>query len=98
MVGFSGILKYWLVRRSLDDKRQITRWKRVVSRFKGRLIKMIIDVNGKFDDYSLSPKIRQLSLHWGYELVESNLFFVYIKMSYYWQNELLMALLLQRKS
>ena len=95
MVGFSGILKYWLVRRSLDDKRQITRWKGVVSRFKGRLIKMIKDVNGKFDDYSLSPKIRQLLLHWGYELVESNLFFVYIKMSYYWLNG---QALLQRES
>ena len=86
MVGFSGILRYWLGRRSLDDKREITRWKAIVSRFKGRLIKMIIDVNGKFDDYSLSPKIRQLLSHWGYELVESDLFFVHIKMSYYWLN------------
>ena len=37
---------------------------------------MIIDVNGIFDGYSLSPKIRQLLLHWGYELVESDLFFL----------------------
>ena len=33
-------------------------------------------------DYSISPKIRQILLHWGYELVES-VFFVHIKMSYY---------------
>ena len=25
-------------------------------------------------------------LHWGYELVESDLSFVYVKMSYYWFN------------
>ena len=34
---------------------------------------MIKDINKKFDDYSISPKIRQILLHWGYELVESNL-------------------------
>ena len=27
----------------------------------------------KFDDYSISPKIRQILLHWGYELVESDI-------------------------
>ena len=34
---------------------------------------MIRDVNGRFDDYSISPKIRQIVLHWGYELVENYL-------------------------
>ena len=33
---------------------------------------MIKDADSKFDDYSISPKIRQILLHWGYELVESN--------------------------
>ena len=75
MVGFSGILRYWLGRRSLDDKRQIARWKGIVSGFKGKLIKMIVDGNGRFDDYCLSPKIRQLLLYWDYELVESDLLF-----------------------
>ena len=42
-------------------------------KLKGKLIKMINDVNGKFDDYSISPKIRQILLHWGYELTESDL-------------------------
>ena len=36
-------------------------------------MKMIKDVNGRFDDYSISPKIRQVFLQWGYELVESKL-------------------------
>ena len=34
---------------------------------------MIKDVNGKFDDYYISPKIRQILLDWGYELVEKEL-------------------------
>ena len=25
---------------------------------------------GKFDDYSILPKIRQILLHWGYEMTE----------------------------
>ena len=55
---------------------------------------MIKDVNGRFDGYSISPKIEQILLHWGYELVESDLswlfsslkIFVHIKMNYYWLN------------
>ena len=34
---------------------------------------MVKDVNGRFDDYSISPKIKQILLHWGYELVECDL-------------------------
>ena len=34
---------------------------------------MIKDVGCKFDDYSISPKIRQVSLYWGYEFTESDL-------------------------
>ena len=37
------------------------------------MIKMIKDANGEFDDYSISPEIRQILLHWGYELTESDL-------------------------
>ena len=67
--------RYWLGRRSVDDKRQINRWKGIAIRFKGKLVKMIKDANdGRFDDYSISPKIRQILLHWGYELTESDLF------------------------
>ena len=33
------------------------------NRFKGRLMKMIKDVNGRFDDYFILPKLRQISLH-----------------------------------
>ena len=32
------------------------------------------DVRGKFDNYSVSPRIRQALLHWGYELTEKGFF------------------------
>ena len=41
--------------------------------FKGKLVKIIKCANGRFDDYSISLKIRQILLHWGYELVENDL-------------------------
>ena len=28
--------------------------------------------NAKYNDYFISPKIRQILLHWGYELVETD--------------------------
>ena len=59
--------RYWLGRRSKDDKSQINRWKKIVSRFRSKLVQMIRDVDSKFDYYSISPKIRQILLHWGYE-------------------------------
>ena len=30
---------------------------KIVSRFRGKLVKMIKDAGSKFDDYSISPKI-----------------------------------------
>ena len=51
----------------------------------------IIKNNGrKFDDYLVSPEVRQILLHWGYELTKKY-FFVgltnyCIKMNYYWLN------------
>ena len=70
---FQWYFRYWLGRRSKDDERQIKRWKGIVSRFKGKLIEMIKGVDGKLDDYSISPKTRQILLHWGYELTKSDL-------------------------
>ena len=63
-----------LSRRSENDERQINRWKGIVSRFRGKLVKMIKDASSEFDDYSISPKIRQILLHWGYELTDKDFF------------------------
>ena len=46
-----------------------------MSRFKGKLVKMIKDAGGKFDDFSISPKIRQILLHCDYELTRKRSFY-----------------------
>ena len=45
-----------------------------MSRFRGKLVKMIKNSGSKYDGYSISPKIRQILLHWGYELTEKDYF------------------------
>ena len=47
------------------------------SRFKGKLIEMVIDSNGNFNDYSISPKIKQILLHWDDELTKKDFFLMY---------------------
>ena len=42
---FHWYFRYWLGRRSVDNKSQIDRWKNIVTRFKGKLVKMIKDAN-----------------------------------------------------
>ena len=61
---FQLYFRYWKGRTSEDDEREINRWKRIVSRFKGILFRLI----NKGKD---SLKIRKLLLHWGYELEKS---------------------------
>ena len=56
--------RYLLGRRSQDDERKINRWKGIVNRFRGKLVNMIKDAGSKNDHYSISPKIRQILLHW----------------------------------
>ena len=43
-----------------DGERRINRRKKIVSRFRGKLVQMIKDDGSKFDYYSISPKIRQI--------------------------------------
>ena len=70
---FQWYFSYWLVRRLGDDERQVNRWKKNVSRFRGKLVKMIRDVGSILDYYSISPRIRQILLHWCYELTEKDI-------------------------
>ena len=56
--SFQWYFRYCLGKTSLDDERQINRWKKIVSRFTGKLVKKIKDANDKINDYSISRKIR----------------------------------------
>ena len=51
---------------------------------------MIKDTGNKYNDYSISPKIREILLHWGYNLTEKKKFYwldkLMYRMSYYWFN------------
>ena len=44
-------------------KEKLIDGKKLVSRFKGKLVKMIKNAGSKYDDYSISSKIRQILLH-----------------------------------
>ena len=72
MAGFSSILGIGQVedRKMMKDK--LIDGKNC--RFRDKLVRMIKDAGSKFDDYSISPKIRQILLHWGYELTEKDFF------------------------
>ena len=45
-----------------------------MTKFRDKLVKMIKDAGIKYNDYSISPKIRQILLHWSYELTGKDLF------------------------
>ena len=62
-------------KRSPDDERQIDRWKKTAgpnSRFRRALINMILKKNSSYDDFTISPKIRQTLQHWGYVLTKKD--------------------------
>ena len=64
MVGFSGILGIDQAEDQKMIKNKLIDGKKIVSRFRGKLVKMIRNAGSKYD-YSVSPKIRQILLHWG---------------------------------
>ena len=64
MVGFSGILGTGQVEDQKMKKDKLIDGNKIVSRFRGKLVKMIRNADSKYDDYSISPKIRQILLHW----------------------------------
>mmetsp|Transcript_17943 Transcript_17943/g.22885 ORF Transcript_17943/g.22885 Transcript_17943/m.22885 type:complete len:279 (+) Transcript_17943:319-1155(+) len=70
---FQWYCRFFQGRRSTDDARQIGRAQRVfgpTGRFRTQLMNKVMNANANFDDYSISPVIRQSLQHWGYELTE----------------------------
>jgi hypothetical protein len=63
-------------KRGVDDEYQIKRWQGVAGkngRFRRNLINQIKKTNAKYNDFSISPAIRQTLLHWSYELTKKDL-------------------------
>ncbi len=55
---------------------KLTGWKKTAgpnSRFRRALINLINKKNTTFDDYTVSPKIRQVLQHWGCVLTQKDL-------------------------
>jgi hypothetical protein len=73
---FQWYCRYYMGRRTNDDERQIKRWQSLAGpngRFRRRLMNEIIKKKTNYNDYSISPVIRQVLLHWGYELTSKDL-------------------------
>jgi len=70
---FHWYCDFYSGKRGPDDERQINRWLRTAgpkSRFRRMLINLIKKKNTKYNDFSISPKVRQTLQHWGYQLNE----------------------------
>ena len=73
---FQWYCRFYQGRRSLDDKRQIDRWDNYAGEKRGRwrrnIIKQCINKHSSFDDFKISPVIRQGLQHWGYCLTKKD--------------------------
>lgn len=66
---------FFIGKRGSDDERQIRRWNNLTGpkgRFRNNLIGQIIRKNTTYNDFSVSPKIRQVLQHWGYKLTKKD--------------------------
>jgi hypothetical protein len=73
---FQWYTRYSTGRRTSDDERQIGRWLKLAGpngRFRRTLMNKIIKNNTTYDDFTISPVIRQVLLHWGYQLTKKDL-------------------------
>ena len=73
---FQWYTRYSTGRRTSDDERQIGRWLKLAGpngRFRRTLMNKIIKNNTTYNDFTISPVIRQVLLHWGYQLTKKDL-------------------------
>lgn len=68
-------LRFYLGRRTEDDERQISRWKKcagVKGRWRNNLIGKCVRSGCSFDNNAISPVVRQTLQHWGYRLSKAD--------------------------
>ena len=73
---FQWYCHFYMGRRSKDDSRQIERWKKLAGpngRFRRNLMNQIIRKGKQYNDFTISPVIRQTLQHWGYKLTKAHL-------------------------
>lgn len=66
---------FFLGKRCEDDDRQVKRWLALAGpkgRFMRFLVTQILKKKAKYDDERVSPKIRQVLQHWGYQLTKED--------------------------
>ena len=72
---FQWYCDFYNGKRSSDDERQVSRWLRTAgpnSRFRKMLINIIKKKDGTYNNFNISPKIRQTLQHWGYKLTRKD--------------------------
>ena len=66
---------FYVGKRGPDDERQIKRWLNTAgphSRFRLALIHIIKQHKTQYNDFNISPKIRQTLQHWAYKLTKKD--------------------------
>lgn len=72
---FQWYCRYYLGRRSPDDNRQITRWINFTGakgRWKISIVREVEKRHAEWDDHTCAPGIRQILIHWAYQLTEKD--------------------------
>ncbi|KAI7813582.1 uncharacterized protein zgc:113208 [Triplophysa rosa] len=68
---FQWYCRFYQGRRTQDDERQISRWAKcagVKGRWRNNLITKVVRSGCAYDNFSVSPVVRQTLQHWGYRL------------------------------
>ena len=72
---FQWYCRFYQGRRCDDDARQVSRWLKCAGprgRWKNNLISKIAKAGKSYDDISVSPVVRQVLQHWGYQLTKAD--------------------------
>jgi hypothetical protein len=72
---FQWYVRFYQGRRSEDDDRQIKRWLNSCGpngRWKQNLITKCVKTGAEFDDFTVSPVVRQTLQHWAYRLTRAD--------------------------